>query len=308
MWGGVIEAKTAIKIASNITIAGQTAPGEGITIYGNVISCSDSENIIVRYIRIRAGMTSSRGSKSINISNGKNMIFDHVSASWGRWDTVGITQKSENITLQHCLFAEAVDPQRFGALIDSSNGITVCGTLWMNNQSRSPKIKANMQYINNVVYNWGASGVPGGHSAAPWYQDVVNNLFIKGPSSSDKFFDMFASTDNVYQVGNLADLTPDGKLDGRAVETKDYHGATPPTFHDTPHNTPPVPVTVLSPQQAYENIVSEGGASLVRDATDKRFIEQLTSLGTKGAIVKSEAEVGGQPKVEIATRAGRFRQ
>jgi pectate lyase len=302
----VIEIKTPLLISSHTTIAGQSAPAPGITIYGDSFSCSGRENIIVRHIRMRQGIESGRGAKALNITGGSNMIFDHVSAGWGRWDTLGITAKSSKVTLQHCLFAEAIDPQRFGGLIDSSTDISAIGNLWMNNQSRSPKIKAHMQYINNIVYNWGVSGVPGGHSAAVWNQDVVNNLFIKGPSSNDKFFDMFATTDHVYQSGNLADLDKNGVLNGRAVVEADYHGATPPTFRTTLFNSPAIPVTVLSAEAAYQKVVASAGASIVRDSTDLRLIDQLKSLGTKGAIIRSEAEVGGQPAVVPVFRPADF--
>jgi pectate lyase len=304
--GGVIEIKTPLVVASNITVAGQSAPVPGITVYGDAVSLSNRTNIIVRHVRLRQGIQSARGSKVINISKGSNMIFDHVSASWGRWDTIGVTQQSSRITFQNCLFAEAIDPQRFGGLIDSSTEITICRTLWMNNQSRNPKLKANAQYVNNLVYNWGASGVPGGHSAAVWNQDIVNNLFIKGPSSTDKFFDLFAATDHVYQSGNIADLDKDGVLNGREVVEADYRGETPPTFSAKPFNTPAIAVTVLSVPQAYQAVLAGAGACLMRDAVDLRLIEQLQSLGTKGAIIHNEAEIGGQPVATAATRPPNF--
>lgn len=304
--GGVIEIKSPLTVPDNITLAGQSAPGPGITIYGDSVSFSNSKNVIVRHLRFRQGIESGRGAKTVNVTSGSDMIFDHVSASWGRWDTMGVTKNSAGITFQHCLFAEAIDPQRFGGLIDSSKGITLCGNLWMNNQSRNPKIKGDLQYINNVVYNWGVSGVPGGHSAAVWRQDVINNLFVKGPSSNDKILDMFAATDHVYQTGNVADLDRNGVLNGRPVVAADFLGETPPTFQTAPSNAPPVPVEVLGVPEAYRKIVAEVGASRPRDAVDKRFIQQLTSLGTRGAIIRRESEVGGQPKIPAVTRPAGF--
>jgi hypothetical protein len=67
------------------------------------------------------------------------------------------------------------DLQRLGGLIDSPDNISVLRNLWLDNQSRNPKGKANLQYINNVVYNWGSNGYVGGHSAAAWNQDLINN-------------------------------------------------------------------------------------------------------------------------------------
>ena len=116
------------------------------------------------------------------------MIFDHCSIQWGRWDSLGVTQGSRDITFQHCIIGEAIDPQRFGALVDSVTNVTLHHNLWINNQSRNPKGKADMQFINNVIYNWRYAGYVGGHSSADWYQDLINNYFIKGRSSENDEF------------------------------------------------------------------------------------------------------------------------
>ena len=79
--GGIIRIGARISVKANITIAGQTAPGEGITIYGNGISFSDANNAIVRYIRFREGINGDGGSDCVGIASGDSMIFDHVSAS-----------------------------------------------------------------------------------------------------------------------------------------------------------------------------------------------------------------------------------
>ena len=304
--GGCIRIQSELHIASDITVAGQTAPGPGITIYGNGTSLSQSHNVIVRYMRFRQGIKSGKGVKAVTMGGSSNIIFDHISVQWGRWDTFGASQNSSKITLQNSIIGEGIDPQRFGGFFDAIRNVTLSHNLWIDNQSRNPKAKGNLQYINNVVYNWGASGVTGGHSAAPWHQDFINNVFIKGPSSTDKFLDLFASTDNVYQAGNLADLDRDGILVGRPVVESDYHGATPPTFQTAPYNHPAIPITVDSPADAYRRIVASAGDSLVRDAVDTRLIAQLTSLGTQGAIIHEESAVGGQPDVSPDRRPAGF--
>lgn len=297
--GGVIEIQSPLSVQSNLTLAGQSAPAPGITIYGDAVSFSHQQNVIVRHIRIRQGIDSGRGKKALNVSEGHNMIFDHVSAAWGRWDTMGITSNSTNITMQDCIFAEAIDPQRFGGLVDSSHGVTLARNLWINNQNRNPKIKAHMQYFNNVVYNWGSGALPGGHSGANWYQDLVNNVFIAGPSSDpDKVVFFFASTDNVFQRGNVADVDKDGRLNARVLVESDYQGKTPPTFHAEPHNHPTIPTRVLEVDDALDHVLKHAGASLWRDAMDKRLIDQVRSLGREGKVINTEAEVGGQPAIK----------
>jgi hypothetical protein len=167
--GGTINLKSQLVFANNVSVFGQTAPG-GVALYGHGVSMSNRSNIILQHVSIRSGMNTSTGTKALNITGGSNIMLDHVSVSWGRWDNLGFTGGASNITLQNSIISEAIDPQRLGALIDSSRDITVARNLWVNNQSRNPKGKADMQYINNVVYNWGSNGYVGGHSSAPWEQ------------------------------------------------------------------------------------------------------------------------------------------
>ena len=297
--GGVIRLASNVSVASDITIAGQSAPGDGIAFYGKTVSFSGSSNVIVRHLRFRQGMKGDRGKCSINISKGGNMIFDHCSVQWGRWDCLGVTQGSHDITFQNCLIGEAVDPQRFGAIIDSVTNVTLCRNLWINNQSRNPKAKGSIQYINNVVCNWGVTGLVGGHSAADHELDVVGNYFIKGPASNDRFAGQFTATDHVFQRDNLADMDRDGQLNGRAVVDADFGaGKDAPTFVQKISMQPQIAVTVQSATEAYSNVVAGAGASLHRDAVDARLVAVLTSLGKDGKIIRDEAEVGGMCKLK----------
>lgn len=86
--GGLINIKERIVVSKRVSILGQTAPGDGITVYGNGWSFSNADDAIVRYIRIRMGKGGSSGKDAAGIAEGKNMIFDHVSVSWGRDETV----------------------------------------------------------------------------------------------------------------------------------------------------------------------------------------------------------------------------
>jgi len=300
--GGVVKLAANVSVASDITIAGQSAPGEGVGIYGRTVSFSGANNVIVRHLRFREGIKGDRGKCAINISDGANMIFDHCSAQWGRWDALGVTQGSREITFQHCIIGEAIDPQRFGALIDSVTNVTLSHNLWINNQSRNPKAKGWIQYINNVVYNWGGSGLVGGHSAGDHELDAMGNCFIKGPSSSSNFLAMFTATDHVFQQGNWVDLDGDGQWNGRAVLEADFgSGDKKPTFAAKAHLAPPVPVTVQTASDALAKVLKGAGASLHRDAVDARLIAALASLGKEGKIIRDEAEVGGMPEIKGGT-------
>jgi hypothetical protein len=296
--GGIVQLKSPVACSSNLTIAGQTAPGEGIMLLGHGISFSGQQNVICRYLKLRAGIGSGAKTKVLNVADGgSNMIFDHLSIAWGRWDNIGFTQKASNLTIQNCIIGEAIDPQWFGALIDSSTNITVARNLWINHSNRNPKGKAHMQFINNVIYNWRNGGYGGGHSAAEWNQDLINNYFIKGPTSNNNYAGGFDKTDLVFLSGNLVDLDCDGTLNGREINTDELRPMTEkaaaPTIASEAYNKPPVPVTVLSPSQAYEYIAKSAGSSQFRDKTDQRLIAQLTSLGKEGQVIKDETEVGG---------------
>jgi MYXO-CTERM domain-containing protein len=307
---GVIKLADVLVVGGdNITLAGQSAPGDGITIYGRETSFSSRSNIIVRYLRFRQGMTDTSGSakKTVNITDGQNMIFDHVSIQWGRWDNFGITGTSSTVTLQNSIIGEGVPPQNFGSIIDGEQDITIAHNLWIDNNERNPKFKANGECINNVVYNWGTGGgIIGGHSGTDWYEDYIGNYLIAGPSAVDKFFTFYTNTDHAYQTGNMVDVNKDGQLNGRAVVNADFEGTTPPTFETAAHSKPPVPVTVLSAEDAYARVVAQAGTCQHRDAVELRLIGQLTSLGTKGAIIADESDVGGQPAMTQVTRPAGF--
>lgn len=308
--GGVIKLSSVLVVGGdNITLAGQSAPGDGVTLYGHETSFSGRSNVIVRYLRFRQGMVDSSGSaqKTVNITDGQNLIFDHVSVQWGRWDNFGITGTSSTVTLQNSIVGEGVPPQNFGSIIDGEQDITIAHNLWIDNNERNPKFKANGECINNVVYDWGTGGgIIGGHSGADWYEDYVGNYLIAGPAAVANFFTFYTNTDHAYQTGNMVDVNRDGQLNGRPVVNADFAGTSPPTFETAPHSKPPVPVTVLSAEAAYARVMAQAGTCQHRDAVELRLIAQLGSLGTKGAIIADESAVGGQPAVTQVTRPAGF--
>lgn len=291
---GVIRLKSNVAVSSDISILGQTAPSNGITFYGRTVSFSGQKNVVVRYLRFREGINGDKGKCSVNLSDGGEMIFDHCSIQWGRWDCLGLTQGSHDITFQHCIIGEGVDPQRFGSLSDDVTNITYSHNLWINNQSRNPKAKGKIQYVNNVVYNWGVCGLVGGHSGADHYLDVVGNYFIAGPNSNSHFTGEYKATDHVFQKGNFADTDKDGKLNGREVVPADFGGGeNAPTFAKDFTVAPLTNVVVASASAALANVFAEAGCSLHRDAVDARLIDAVKSFGKAGKIIHNEAEVGG---------------
>lgn len=293
---GVINIKAKVRAARDITVAGQTAPGQGVVVYGNGVAFDS--NSIVRYMRFRGSINMPRGACTLTADNAADVIFDHVSVQWGRWDNLHL-KNSSRITYQYCLIGESIDPQRFGALFEGPTEVTVHHCLWIDNQSRNPKAKAGIEYINNVVYNWGVNGLVGGHSAADHYQDIVNNYFIAGPQSSNKFIGMFSATDHVFHKGNYADLNKDGELNGRQVVDTDFVAATA-TLLPAPTHKASIPVQTESAEAAYKTVLTQAGSSLHRDMVDQRIMSYLASLGQKGTIFKTEQAAGGQPEITPA--------
>lgn len=287
--GGIIHLKSNVAVSSCITLDASAAPG-GITLYGRSVSFSGESNIVVRYLRFREGINGDRGKCSVNLSGGSDMIFDHCSIEWGRWDCLGLTRGSHDITFQNCIIGEGVDPQRFGSLSDSVTNITYSHNLWINNQSRNPKAKGRIQYINNVVYNWGVCGLVGGHSAADHFLDAIGNYFIAGPNSSPHAAGEFTATDHVFQKDNFADLDKDGVLNGRPLSAADFgSGEKAPTFAKELTVGPLADVTVEPALVAFSNVLANAGCSLLRDSVDARLIDEVKSFGKRGEIIHAEA-------------------
>lgn len=291
---GVIKIKDKIAAAPDITIAGQTSPKTGITIYGNGVSFGG--NTIVRYMRFRGSINMPRGACTVVADDLENIIFDHVSIEWGRWDNLHV-KNSKNVTFQYCLIGEGIDPQRFGALLENPTDITVYQCLWTGNQSRNPKAKAKIEYINNVVYNWGKSAFVGGHSATDHFQDIVGNYFIAGPSSTYEFISMFTATDHVFQNDNFVDLNKDGKVNGRLITNEDFIQQKATVLNE-PSVMKNSSVSIKKADEAWKTVMKEAGSSFKRDKIDKRIISYFKSLGKKGAIFKTETAAGGQNTVK----------
>jgi pectate lyase len=292
--GGVVRLKSNVAASSDLTLQGQTAPGEGVTFYGRSVSFSGQHNDVVRYLRFREGIAGDKGKCSVNLSGGSGMIFDHCSIEWGRWDCLGLTQGSHDITFQYCLIGEGVDPQRFGSLSDSVTNITYSHNLWINNQSRNPKAKGRIQYVNNVVYNWGVCGLVGGHSGTDHFLDAVGNYFIAGPNSGSHAVGEFKATDHVFQRDNFVNQNKAGQLNGRELTAADFGGGeNAPTFASAFTVAPLTNVTVEAASAALTNVLAQAGCSRHRDAVDARLIDAVQSFGTRGKIIHSEAEVGG---------------
>ncbi|KAH7363406.1 fibronectin, partial [Plectosphaerella cucumerina] len=290
--GGVIKITSRVVVSKNIYIAGQTAPGDGITVYGNGFSWSNAHNAITRYIRIRMGRGGDSGKDAITIADGDNMIFDHVSVSWGRDETFSISGTAANITVQDTIIAQGLETHSCGGLMETDGGISLFRNLYIDNKTRNPKVKGVNDFQNNVVYNWGGGGgYIAGDSSAASYANIINNYFISGPSTSATAFTRGNANFRGFVSNNFYDSDRDGTLDGSAlcVSTTCYSNM---AIQTTKFNYPG-PATLLSPAAAVEHVSARVGASIKRDAVDTALIAQLRSWGKNGALIDNESAMGG---------------
>jgi hypothetical protein len=283
--GGTITLSTPVSAKSNLTIAGQTAPGDGVAIIGRETSFSGATNDIVRYVRFRQGTLDSDNTKSgINLLNATTMIFDHVSVEFAQWNNIDSVGAS-NITVQHSITADPIG-QQFAAHTETGP-YTWYGNLFANAHNRCPLAKANTQYVNNVVYNYQA-GYTAGNTAGTFSHDVIGNYFIVGPSTTSAG-NAFYQVNNqpIFNSGNLLDSNKNGTLDGAALGNPG--GAVVLTAAWSP-DTALIPAK--SAAEAYADVVAQAGASLHRDQVDTLVIADLTSLGKTGSLWTSQSATG----------------
>lgn len=286
--GGVIKITTRIIVAANITIAGQTAPGDGIVVYGNGLTFTQASNCIVRYIRFRMGVGGDSGKDAVGATdNANNQIYDHVSVSWGRDENFSITGAADNITIQNTIIAQGLQTHSCGGLLEPSGKLSLFRNLYIDNNTRNPKVKGINHFVNNVVYNWGYGGAYiMGDTEGESRVNIMDNYYIKGPSSTVPTFTRGTPTFIPYVHGNYQDTNRNAALDGVEVTLPEYPGIT--TFRPTPYDYP-MPATILTAQQAYDYVINNAGASFpYRDQVDQYLITELTSLGTLGALIANE--------------------
>ncbi|MBS2099460.1 autotransporter-associated beta strand repeat-containing protein [Carboxylicivirga linearis] len=299
---GVIKINSTLSAKSNLYIAGQTAPGEGITVYGNRVTFSGADNSICRYMKFRMGEKyGDSGKDAVGIANGSNMIFDHCSVSWGRDETFSINwdgkgTEPNNITIQNCIVAQGLMSHSAGGLIQTNGGVTLYRNLYVDNDTRNCKIKGVNQYANNMVYNWrSAAYIMGGDSEGHSYANCVSNYFIKGPNDGDVPLSGANSNFHIYADDNWYDGDKDGSLNGALVPYSDYFGG--PDFQNERYDYPVLPI--ISSQEVYGSLLPDVGASLpCRDFIDYYLINEVESLGEEGKIITSEEELPfGAPEV-----------
>ena len=287
---GVIRLNSRLVFKINLYVAGQTAPGEGITVYGDGVSFSGADNIIVRYMRFRMGTVGTKDKDCAGIANGQNMIFDHCSFAWGQdenfsinWDNKGTAPT--NITLMNSIVGQGLMTHSAGGLMQADN-ITLYRILLCDNSTRNFKVKGINQYVNNIVYNWkNAAYNMGGDSQGTSYVNIEGNLFINGPAGGGNGLTGGNSDFHFYGNDNWQDDNKDGVYN--PVEfTGDGGGDRQAEPYDYPE------LEKWQATQLIDKLLPDVGASLpYRDLTDCYMIDEVKSFGTKGALITKETEL-----------------
>lgn len=329
---GIINLTKPLSIKNDsVTIAGQSAPGDGICIKDYDVYVS-ANNVIVRYMRFRLGdLIKNHEPDAFGGRDHKNIIVDHCSTSWSV-DECASFYTNENFTMQWCVVAEALNNSEhpkgahgFGGIWGGKNA-SFHHNLIANNNSRNPRFngyrRAGLKYgttvdeervdfRNNVLFNWGYNSSYGGESG---HYNLVGNYFKASAGTSDKLKNRITQIDmdadpskcppgfgTYYIMSNymygFPDVTADnwkGVTMAKGVDAQACKAGN--AFVCTP-------VTTHSAEQAYAKVLAVAGASLRRDAVDARIVKEVQTgtptykgrLSQKPGLIDSQEDVGGWP-------------
>jgi pectate lyase len=267
-----------------LTIAGQTAPGSGITIANSSdgsgrtpLIVKGTHNVVIRHVRVRLDTLGANpaGEDAFTIENSRNVILDHVSGSWARDELVNPYGDNDRITISWSIFAEAIPPHDKCALLGSDpsgpQNLSFIGNLCAHSGDRNPDINFNpgscVEIVNNVFYNANSQFAEIWESYGGTPVAIAGNYFRGGPNTAklavgiDREIIGSKGISRVYLWNN--------HFDGSFVHTS-------PLLQPATVATPPCPLTVsaVPAQQAYERVLSEAGA-FPRDEIDARVLSDV---------------------------------
>jgi len=327
--GGTIKLRSTLHIHSRyLTIAGQTAPGPGITLTDYPVALEDARHVIIRFLRIRTGDRELKGNggdlkgnlaDGLSISDCDEVIIDHCSLSWGIDETLSLVD-STNVTIQDCFITESLrdsyhpeGDHGMGALLRGNvddpgrnlrqDGYTVIRNLFAHHNARNPGFAGSqdgrsgglyLDFVNNVIYDWGFRS---GHSLSGGdgvRMNYIGNYLIAGPSTGGRnddqaFEENHSENFRLFHDDNLLDSDGDSRHDGERVKDSAFPGVSSSEEVSQPFRF--ATRNLFRAGDAYSRVLRESGASLVRDEIDERLEDQVRRR--RGGIIDSQKEVGG---------------
>ena len=355
---GIIHLHKPLEITrGNLTIAGQTAPGDGICLADYPLIIKGCENVIVRFIRVRMGEKGSLDNETeydaVSVNNCSGVVLDHLSCSWSVDECVSC-YGNRQFTMQYCFVTESLRKSVHGKGSHGYGGIwggenvSFHHNLLAHHDSRNPRfdhdyvntLAGPIDFVNNVVYNWGGNSAYGGEGTTTAgggrKVNFVGNYFKAGPAtkSSVKYRLCNPTTtcsnctnhhggtvvpmqmwlaDNVMfgsdavTADNWQGIHPDN-----ADRLNDCKASAPFTFPLSILNSPTETgggsgLSLTSAEQALETVLGKAGCSYARDAIDARIVSEVqngnyTYSGTTstGGLIDTPSDVGGWPEYKTA--------
>ena len=342
---GTIHLNKQLDIKSgNVTIAGQTAPGDGICIAGYPVVVKAS-NVIIRFLRFRMGDQNKVEGDALSINDRHSVIVDHCSFSWSTDECVSCYGNTD-FTLQYCIISESLrisihnkGKHGYGGIWGGTNA-SFHHNLLAHHDSRNPrfdhdyvntKCAGPIDYVNNIVYNWGGNSTYGGegtnNGAGGRHINMVNNFYRYGPATSKKT----CLVDPTVSCGDYCGKSPGGLVEpGSFFLSGNYmYGSDEVTNDNWKGSTQPKDVagadtrwteglTLLSNEQsaedAFETVLAKAGCALRRDVVDTRIVNEVRtgsytykgSQGSTNGLIDSPSDVGGYPLIEELQREEQF--
>ena len=321
--------------SGNVTVAGQTAPGDGICV-ANYPILVKADNVIIRYIRFRMGDEKQVEGDALSINDCSNILIDHCSFSWSTDECVSCYGNTD-FTLQYCFITESLKASvhakgahGYGGIWGGKNA-SFHHNLLAHHQSRNPRFDHDyvntkcigpIDYVNNVVYNWEGNSAYGGEGSTKGgggrHINFVNNYYKPGPSTNSKvktrLVDPWTSCSNctdgskilpaggsvlppkIYLVGNTMTSSADVTADNWKGSTKTKSVAGVDTRWTEG-------LTPLANEQtaddAFETVLTKAGCSLHRDAVDTRIVNEVRN--NTGKLINTPSEAGGYPELNAGT-------
>jgi hypothetical protein len=308
---GIVRLKNPISIrAPYITIAGQTAPGDGVVIAGESVDI-DTHDVIIRHMRFRRGEVNVlRRDDAVSGEAIGNIIIDHTSASWGLDESLSLYRNmwspepdrhpgrspeklpTVNITVQNSIIAETLDTYNhaFGSTFGGLNS-TMARNLFANNVARNPSVGmwGDFSFVNNVIFNWWNRTMDGGDYRSMW--NIINNYYKPGPITPEESPIRYriakpekGSIDStifgrIYANGNRIHDNKEVSDDNWAggIQLGMPHEEAVKYFDQVRARTPfpMADVRIMPASEAFEWVLDHAGATIPkRDEVDTRIVKQ----------------------------------